>query len=250
MVLDRWSFRLAFIVATLGGGAGAQADVLPPPRPLSCGPGQDKETDHSGEHCADRRCVTDVVCPLGMACVGRGERHCDPRGGPCAPSIVNRCAKSDQAAAVPRCPSGAALDRRRTQRVLARLRGHEAGKRLADAVGRPLVVCYGDVREGVVQADGAIVLERQRSEAANAARLAHLLHHLIHLLPFDESAVRAGALACEEVVRNAGVAEHMAHELESELRRAAGLPPLVFEDLSDAYRQRCQALRNEAKPRM
>jgi hypothetical protein len=242
--------RFALVMATLGLGARAAADVLPPPRPLSCGPGQVKERNHSGDHCAYRPCVTDVVCPPGMACVARSETHCDPRGAPCQSTVVARCVKTDDAPTVPRCPPGASPDRKRTLAVLARLRALAAGEDPAAELGRPLTVCYGDVREGVVQDDGAIVLQRDRSIAANAARLGHLLHHLTHVLPFDEAAVRAGGLSCPEVVKNADAAEHMAHEVESQLRRAAGLAPLAFDDLSEVYRQRCQTLRQAAKPGM
>ena len=144
-----------------------------------------------------------------------------------------------------RCPHGARSDRKRTRAVLARLRAQEAGKLLLAELGRDLVICYGDVREGVLQDDGALVLQRDRSAPANAARLGHLLHHLVRRLPFDETAARGGTLACSEIVKSAAEGERTAHQLESELRRTFGLPPLPFEDLSEEYRRRCQALRSE-----
>jgi hypothetical protein len=223
----------------------ARADVLPPPQPLKCGLGQEVQTDHSGTYCQYKWCPSVAVCPAGMACVARSETHCDPRGQPCWTGNVSRCAKADRPLPAPRCPPRTTADRKRTQAVFAQLGAQEAGKSLVAGLGRELVVCYGDVREGVLQADGAVVLQRDRPVPANAARLGHLLHHLVHGLPFDESAVRGGR-ACSEVVKAGGELERTAHKLESELRRAFRLSPLPFEDLSQDYRKRCQALRPEA----
>jgi hypothetical protein len=233
----------ALVVAVLCGGVQARADVLPPPRPLKCGLGQVVETDHAGPHCEPRRCATDAVCPEGMACVSRSETHCDPRGEPCWTNLVFRCAKADSVMPAPRCPQGAMPDRKRTQEALARLRSQEAGKRLVAELGRELLVCYGNVREGVLQSDGALVLQRDRSLPANAARLGHLLHHLVRGLPFDETTVSTSGLACSEVAKTADEVERTAYALESELRKAFGLPPRAFEDLADDYQKRCQALR-------
>lgn len=239
----------ASVVVLLCGGTSPHADVLPPPQPLKCGLGQVVRTDHSGTYCQYKWCPSEAVCPEGMACVTRSETHCDPRGQPCWTGDVSRCAKADRPSPAPRCPQGATADRKRTQAVFARLRTQKAGRLLAAELGRELVVCYGDVREGVLQADGALVLQRDRSVPANAARLGHLLDHLVSGLPFDEPAVRSGKLACSEVVRSAAEVERRAHKLESELRKAFGLPPLPFEDLAEEYRKRCQALRPEAPSR-
>ena len=141
------------------------------------------------------------------------------------------------------CPPGTALDSKRTQAVLHRLRSQAQGVGLLAALGRVPVVCYGDVRDGILQTDGAVVLQKERAVNANAARLGHLLHHLVHGLPFDEKIVRSGALACDVLVARADVAERAAHKLENLLRHALRLPPLPFEDLSDGYRQRCEELR-------
>jgi hypothetical protein len=138
------------------------------------------------------------------------------------------------------CPSGTALDTKRTQVVFHRLRSQAQGEGLLAALGRVPVVCYGNVREGILQTDGAVVLQKDRAVNANAARLAHLLHHLVHGLPFDEKLVRSGALACDALVSKADRAERVAHKLENHLRHAFRLPPLPFEDLSDSYRLRCE----------
>jgi hypothetical protein len=137
-------------------------------------------------------------------------------------------------------------DARRTRAALARLRSHEEGKQLLAELGRDLVVCYGDVHEGVLQSDGALVLQRDRSVPANAARLGHLVHHLVRGLPFDERAVRTSTLDCNALAKNAEESERSAHQLESRLRGAFGLAPLPFEDLADDYAKRCQTLRQKA----
>lgn len=141
------------------------------------------------------------------------------------------------------CPPGAALDPERTRVVLLRLRAQAQGAKLWAALGRPPVVCYGNVPEGILQTDGAAVLQTDRAPDANAARLAHLLHHVVHGLPFDEKTVRRSPLACDALVSNADRAERAAHKLENQLRHAFRLPPLPFEDLSEGYRRRCEALR-------
>jgi hypothetical protein len=231
------------VTAALCHGGQVRADVLPPPRPLKCGLGQVLVTDHSGTRCENRRCATDAVCPKGMACVARSETRCGSRRKRCWTDMVSRCVKMDKAKPAPRCPQGAALDKKRTQQALARLRSHEEGKRLMAELGRDLTVCYGEVREGVVQTDGAVVLQRDRPAPANAARLGHLLHHLVRGLPFNEMTVATSTLACDEVAKNANAAERIAHDFEKELRQAFGLSPLPFEDLTADYRKRCQALR-------
>jgi hypothetical protein len=160
-------------------------------------------------------------------------------------SMVGRSEPLDSTKPAPRCPPGTASDDKRTQEVLLQLGSQNEGRRLLVALGRTPRVCYGDAHEGSLQTDGALVLQRDRPPAANAARLGHLLHHLVRGLPLDETTVRASTLTCSELVRNAGLAEHTAYQLESELRRGFGLPPLPFEDLREQYRQRCQALRDE-----
>ncbi len=147
------------------------------------------------------------------------------------------------------CPEGTALDRRRTQRVRRRLTAHQAGARLLAAAGRVPTLCYGDVREGVLRTDGILVLQRDRPLAANAARLGHLLHHLVYGLPVDENHLRTSELGCSELANRADVEEHATHKLENDLRRSFGLPPLAFEDVADAYRQRCEGLRRERTSR-
>jgi hypothetical protein len=224
-------------------GTDARADALPPPKPLKCEVGQTTVTDHSGTHCEQKLCASDVTCPAGTACVARSETRCDPRGQPCSTSMVSRCAKSDKPLPPPRCPPGAQADPKRTQAVLTRLRTRPTGKDLLAAPERALVICYGDVAEGVLEGDVAMVLQRDRPVPANAARLGHLLHHLIHGLPFNETIVREGGQDCGEVVANANGCEQSAHQLESELRQAFDLPPLPFQDLADQYRQRCRELR-------
>ena len=143
------------------------------------------------------------------------------------------------------CPGDAAPDRKRSQAVLAQLRSQQSGKRLVSRLGRAPKICYGNVREGVVQSSGVLVLQRDRSLASNAARLGHLLLHLVHGLPFDDAIARTSPLSCGELVQAADAAEKRAHRLESELRKAFGLASLAFEDLSAEYRARCQALRQK-----
>jgi hypothetical protein len=233
----------ALPVVVLGLGTDAGADALPPPRPLQCEVGQMPVTDHSGTHCVQKLCASHVTCPAGTTCVVSSETRCDPRGGPCATSMVSRCAKTDKPLPPSRCPPGAQADAKRTQAVLARLRTRPVGKELLAALERTPVICYGDVPEGVLEADGAVVLQRDRPVPAHAARLGHLLHHLIHGLPFNETIVRDGGQDCGEVATIADGFERSAHQLESELRQAFGLPALPFQDLTDQYRQRCQGLR-------
>lgn len=151
--------------------------------------------------------------------------------------------RADTASDKSTCPPDATVAPERTQEVLRRLRSHRHGKTLLVASGRPPVVCYGNVREGILHADGVVVLQKDHLVAANAARLGHLLHHLVHGLPFDEKNVRGSSASCDELVRTADLAERAAHALENDLRQAFRLRPLAFEDLSDAYRQRCEALR-------
>jgi hypothetical protein len=127
--------------------------------------------------------------------------------------------------------------------VLAQLRSQQSGKRLVAQLGRAPRICYGNVREGVVQSSGVLVLQRDRSLPSNAARLGHLLFHLVHGLPFDDAIARTSPLSCGELVQAAGAAEKRAHRMESNLRKAFGLAPLPFEDLSPDYAKRCQALR-------
>jgi hypothetical protein len=154
----------------------------------------------------------------------------------------------------PACPDGTTADAKRTQAALRRLRSLGQGHRLLGELRRPFVVCYGDVHEGILETGrdgktGLLLLQRDRSAAANAARLGHLVHHLVHGPPLDEQTVRTSKLSCGELVRNAELAEHAAHELENDLRQAFRLPPLAFEDLSDDYRQRCEALRKSQAKR-
>lgn len=147
------------------------------------------------------------------------------------------------------CPPGATSSPTRTRAVLRRVRSQPRGKALLLALGRPPVVCYGKVSEGTLQTDGALVLQEDRPVAANAARAGHLLHHLVHGLPLDQAAVRSDPRTCAELVSRADRAERAAHALENDLRHAFRLAPLAFEDLSDAYRQRCEALRPERPSR-
>jgi len=79
------------LALTVGTAPSARADVLPPPEPIQCGPGQVAATDHGGTHCEYKRCGCDNDCPLGMPCVERTETHCDPRGEPCFTNAVKRC---------------------------------------------------------------------------------------------------------------------------------------------------------------
>jgi hypothetical protein len=235
-------------VVVLGLGTDVRADALPPPVPLKCEKGQVAATDHSGNHCEYKSCASDAGCPEGMACVARSETRCDPRGQPCATSVVSRCAKTDKPVPPPRCPPQAQADAKRTQAVVARLRSRPAGKELLAALERVPAICYGDVKEGVLE-DTVVVLQRDRPAPANAARLGHLLHHLVHGLPFNEAVVREGGQDCGEVAANANGFERSAHQLETELRKAEGLPSLPFEDLSEQYRQRCQNLRPKPAPK-
>ncbi len=147
------------------------------------------------------------------------------------------------------CPTGAKLAPKRTQAVLRRLGAHAEGKGLRDALGSQPVVCYGNVPEGVLHTNGVVVLQKDHAVSANAARLGHLVFHLVHGFPLDEEQARAGAVGCDELVKIADRAEHAAHTLENTLRLAFGLPPLAFEDLSGAYRQRCEALREHSTGR-
>jgi hypothetical protein len=156
--------------------------------------------------------------------------------------MISRCAKLDSPRPMPRCPEKAAPDRKRSEALLARLRTDESGKRMIASLARELTICYGEVREGVVQSDGVIVLQRDRPLPANAARLGHLILHLVAGLPLDETAARTSSLSCNELVKYAGEAEKRAHTFECELRKAFGLDPLPFEDLSAAYAKRCQVL--------
>jgi hypothetical protein len=231
--------------AALAGRQPAGADVIPPPpeKPLTCGLGQDEAVDHSGYHCEYRSCRTDFVCPVGMACVARSETHCDPRGQPCSTNLVSRCAKTDAKPQSLRCPAGAATDAGRTATVLARLRTDEDGKRIVASLARELTMCYGDVSEGIVQTDGVLVLQRDRSPAANAARLGHLLLHLVQGPPLDEEAAHKRERSCKELTEWANTMEKSAHDFESQLRKKFGLAPLPYEDRSGEYAKRCQALR-------
>jgi hypothetical protein len=231
--------------ATFAGRQPAGADVLPPPpeKPLQCGLGQDESVDHSGYHCAYRSCRTDFVCPAGMACVARSETHCDPRGQPCSTNMVGRCAKVDSKPKPLRCPTGAEPDAGRTATVLAKLGTDEDGKRTVASLARELTICYGEVSEGVVQTDGVLVLQRSRSPAANAARLGHQLLHLVQGPPLDEEAARKRERPCKDLIEWANTMEKSAHNFESQLRKKFGLAPLPYEDRSDEYAKRCQALR-------
>ena len=177
-----------------------------------------------------------VVVAAALSC---GDRK------PSLTSAVGRSESLDGTKPAPRCPPGTASDDQRTQEALLQLGSQNEGRRLLVAFGRTPRVCYGDAHEGSLQTDGALMLQRDRPLAANAARLGHLLHHLVRGLPLDETTVRASTLPCGELVRKADLAEQTAHQLESDLRRGFGLPPLPFEDLRDQYRQRCQALRDE-----
>jgi hypothetical protein len=159
--------------------------------------------------------------------------------------MVSRCAETARAKPSGTCPKGSAPDRKRTQEALAHLRAQDDGKRLVADLGRDPLVCYGDVREGVVQDDGVLVLQRDRPLPANAARMGHLLSHLLYWLPFDEKIVRTSKLSCSELAKNAGEAEQAANRLENVLRKALGLPALLFEDLSAEYAKRCQVLRKK-----
>jgi len=141
------------------------------------------------------------------------------------------------------CPPDAVVAPKRTQAVLRRLRSQTQGKALLAKVGRPPVVCYGNVREGILHADAVVVLQKDHAVEANAARLGHMLHHLVYGLPFDEKKVRSGRFSCDELAGTADLAERAAHALENDLRQAFRIEPLAFEDLSNAYRQRCEALR-------
>lgn len=147
------------------------------------------------------------------------------------------------------CPAGATLAPKRTQAVLRRLGSHAEGKGLWAALGSKPAVCYGNVQEGVLHTHGVVVLQKDHAVAANAARLGHLLLHLVHGFPLDEEQARAGVAGCDELVKRADRAERAAHTLENTLRLAFGLPPLAFEDLSGAYRQRCEALRERSTGR-
>jgi hypothetical protein len=232
------------LAALLLGGR-IHADVLPPPAPLSCGPGEDATVRHGGARCEPRQCQSDVVCPVGMTCLARSETECDPRGKPCTTNVVRRCTKADAPVAAPGCPREARPDKQRSERVLAQLGRHERGKHLLGRLGRELTICYGDVREGVVQSLSVLLLQRDRTVAENAARLGHLLVHLVELLPFDEAAAREGTVPCPQLVERADQAERRAHAVESELRQSFALAPLPFEDLSAEYRARCRALRRK-----
>lgn len=117
------------------------------------------------------------------------------------------------------------------------------GQELFQRVGRPLVVCYGDVREGVVQDDDLIVIQRDRTVPAQAARLAHLLAHLVWWPPFPKDQIRASHDPCPAVAATAMENEARAARLENELRTTFRLAPLPDEDLQRTYEQRCRELR-------
>lgn len=220
-----------------------RADVLPPPHHLECNLGEDIETDHGGQRCVARRCTSAVVCPAGWACTPREERSCDPRGAPCKTYTVSRCHKADLPR--PRCPQTALEDDKRTAEVVTLLRKHQRGQDIFKRIARPLVVCYGDVREGVVQEDDVLVLQRDRPVTAQAARLAHLLAHLVWWPPFLKDQVRASQEPCTAVAARAVEIEQPAGNLESELRKSFGLPPLPEEDLRKSYEQRCREVRRK-----
>jgi hypothetical protein len=143
------------------------------------------------------------------------------------------------------CPDGTATDRKRSQTIFARLRAREEGRKLVAGLRRGPTICYGDVREGILRSDGVLVLQRDRGLPANAARLGHLIFHLVEGLPFDEAMARESELSCDALVKRAGEREKVSHDFENELRKAFGLEPLAFEDLSEQYEKRCQAVRRK-----
>jgi hypothetical protein len=114
------------------------------------------------------------------------------------------------------CPQGTTLDPKRTRAVLRRLRSHELGEGFLAALGRPLVVCYGNVPEGIVHTGRTVVLQEDHRVAANAARMGHLLHHLVHGLPFHEKAARTSILGCDDLVSKAD----LAHAVEVDANRS------------------------------
>ena len=144
-----------------------------------------------------------------------------------------------------RCPRDTAPDEQRSDSVMARLRANESGAALLARLGRALIICYGDVREGVLQSDNAMVLQRDLPIAANAARLGHLVFHLVHGAPFDEAAASSSSLSCAELVKRAAAMERQAYALEDKLRKSFGLPPQAFEDLSALYERRCRSVRRQ-----
>ena len=91
------------------------------------------------------------------------------------PAAEVRADSSSQSVDEPACPQVSTSDPKRTKETLRRLRSQAQGHRLLAAFKRPLVFCFGDVPEGILQSErlpGAVlVLERDRSLAANAARL-------------------------------------------------------------------------------
>ncbi len=237
--------RMHKVVTAIGlavlGSPGARADVVPPQDQIACTSGEDIVVDHRGTRCEPRRCPTPAVCPPGWACAPRKETNCKPRARPCEALTVRRCQKANLPEPV--CPRGTTPDSKRTAQLTARLTSHPSSQGLFPRLGRPLVVCYGDVREGVVQDDGAIVLQRDRPLPAQAARLAHLLTHLAWWAPFPADEIRTSRESCEEIADRAVAAEEEAHRIENDVRRSAGLPALPVEDLRTQYAQRCRELR-------
>lgn len=144
-----------------------------------------------------------------------------------------------------RCPPDTAPDEQRTDAVLARLRSSHSGAALLARLGQPLLLCYGDTHDGVMQSDGAVVLQRDLPIAANAARLGHLVFHLVHGPPFDEATAPSSSLSCAELAKQATAKERQAHLLETSLRKSFGLRPQAFEDLSALYERRCRNVRRK-----
>lgn len=118
----------------------------------------------------------------------------------CRGDVARADARSPQAWESAVCPAGTTPDRSRTRAELAWLRSQSQGNRLLAALKSPAMVCYGDVPEGILHSDGVLVLRRDRSRVANAARIGHLLHHVLHGLPLDDTTVRTSTLTCTELV--------------------------------------------------
>jgi hypothetical protein len=123
----------------------------------------------------------------------------------------------------------------------------EGRKELSALRHRP-VLCFTDVRDGVLQEPGVLVLPNARSNRLNAARAAHLLLHQLEGPPLDEGAVRSQALSCEALTRRAMRREVAAYAAQARVAQSLGvfLPNVPPASLERAYGARCLALRRRA----
>jgi hypothetical protein len=138
----------------------AAADVLPPPEPMRCGPGQEVTTDHGGTRCVFRTCTSDSDCPRGMVCVGMDETYCDPRGEPCSTSRVWRCNDDPRAGDPPPRPPPPEPRPEPERKFAQPPPGDSSGG---------AVIATGDAPQPNPDPNGSVLVSRRRSGCACSA---------------------------------------------------------------------------------